>query len=188
MSKAQAPGASLRMRMHHLARYVRHHRLRSALAVLAALVVAAALAAAAAWGVGMLRGDGRNDAGYGLSSAESHDTVRAVKPLNVGSPPGTAKGYHALDAKEAERSVRTTSCVVADGTVKVSGTTANHTDGDQAYHHYVTLKTDKDWYRVQVNVKRVKAGASEPFSLSLPDSGASGRVSSCAVASEARRL
>ena len=185
MSKAS--GASMRMRMHHLARYVRHHRLRSALAVLAALVVAAALAAAAAWGFGMLRSGG-NSPGYGLSSAESHDTVRAVKPLNAGSPPGTAKGYHALDAKEAERSVRTTSCVVADGTVKVSGTTANHTDGDQAYHHYVTLKTDKDWYRVQVNVKRVKAGASEPFSLSLPDSGARGRVSSCAVASEARRL
>lgn len=174
--------------MHHLSRYVRHHRLRSALAVLAALVVAAALVAATAWGVGMLRGNGRNDTGYGLSSAESHDTVRAVKPLNVGSPPGTAKGYHALDAKEAERSVRTTSCVIADGTVKVSGTTANHTDSDQGYHHYVTLKTDKDWYRVQVDVKRVKAGASEPFSLSLPDSGARGSVSSCAVASEARRL
>lgn len=184
MSTMTTLRTSISRRWRYFLRHVRHdpHKYAGIFAgILAIIIVVASLGV---WGVRTLNAPKGGGGGYDTSTASSSTEMKAVVPLNVGNPPGTTKGYKSMDTEETRQSVKVTTCVLSNGTITVKGTTANHRNKDAAYHHYVTLKTKGDWYRVQVNVKQVKAGATSPFTMNLDDTKADGTITGCAVASE----
>ena len=183
MSTMTTVRTSIARRWRHFLRHVRHepHKYAGIFAGILAIIIVVAFLGV--WGVRTLTAP-KGGAGYDTSTVSSSTEMKAVTPLNVGNPPGTTKGYKPMDTEETRQSVKITTCILSNGTVTVKGTTANHRDEDAAYHHYVTLKTKGDWYRVQVNVSKVKAGATSPFTMTLDNAKADGTITGCAVASE----
>lgn len=154
-----------------------------------AAVIAAIVAVALAIGVvasGVLAP--RNTPNAPAVSNESTAEVKAVTPLNVKTMPGSTAGAQTLSALETKRDVTLDTCALNKGDITVKGSTRNGApDQKRAYRHYVTLKGDKGWYRVEIDTKTIEANGEAPFNLDLKGTDAKGSVNdvaSCAVYTE----
>ena len=121
-------------------------------------------------------------------SNQSTSEIRAVTPLNVKTMPGFRNGTQTLSSNETTRDVTLDACTLDKGDVIVKGSTRNSApDQGRAYRHYITLKGDKGWYRVEIDTGTIKANGEKPFMLNLKDTDAKGSVdgvASCAVYTE----
>lgn len=146
-------------------------------------IVAGILVAVILGALIMIAVTGTTDGDTRQTTAESASSVKveAVTPVNVTKAPGStpnARGEASMPG------VALKTCEADGGDVTIKGTVDNRGDQDLVYRNYVTIKTDKAWYRVQVDTGAVKAGGHGRMDKTLHGTPVSGKVSSCAVYTE----
>ena len=121
------------------------------------------------------------DNGRSAASRTSTSVVESVTPVNVTKAPGSTPGAHGVASMEG---VSVKRCEADHGRVAIEGSVHNAGERDLTYRNWVTVKTDKGWYRVQIDTGTVKAGGRKAMSKTLDRTPVEGAVSSCAVYTE----
>lgn len=149
--------------------------------IIAAIAVIAVLAVAVILGITLTAHNHAGDDGRSAASRTSTSVVESVTPVNVTKAPGSTQGAHGVASMEGVSLKR---CEADHGRVAIEGSVHNAGERDLTYRNWVTVKTDKGWYRVQIDTGTVKAGERKAMSKTLDRTPVEGAVSSCAVYTE----